>query len=335
MARIVPTDLSRRALSGGRRRELDTLALLRDRLPAELCVYHGVHWTREYRSGSAFGEIDFVVVDARGRALLIEQKSGALEERADGPVRCTRTGRSRSRRRSTARSIACATSSASSTAAGWCSTICCTAPITACARSTRPGSMRGASSMRRAICARASRRCSARIRAVSASGPMARRQRALPFAIDAVNELPGLGVDVHTYDAPEDQVDLVRRLVLALMRRGFAHEQIAIVSLRGAQSSVFSTLDRIGEVPLRRFTGSYDGPRQVMTDGRLRFESIYRFKGQEAPAVILVDVDPAAEPARLARDQKLLFCGVTRATVRLDVLARADNAYTRRLLAAL
>lgn len=160
-------------------------------------------------------------------------------------------------------------------------------------------------------------------------------QRALPFAIDAVNELPGLGVDVHTYDAPEEQIDLVRRLVLALMRRGFAHEQIVIVSMRGAQSSVFSTFDRIGEVPLRRFAGNYDGPRQVMTAGRLRFESIYRFKGQEAPAVILVDVDPAADPDRLARDEKLLFCGVTRATVRLDVLARADNAYTRRLFDAL
>lgn len=37
------------------------------------------------------------------------------------------------------------------------------------------------------------------------------------------------------------------------------------------------------------------------------------------------------EAEDLARAEKLLFCGVTRATVRLDVVARADNRYTRRL----
>jgi hypothetical protein len=37
----------------------------------------------------------------------------------------------------------------------------------------------------------------------------------------------------------------------------------------------------------------------------------------------LVDVDPA--PATLAHDQRVLFSGMTRATVRLEVVARRGN----------
>lgn len=55
-------------------------------------MYHGVHWTREYRSATAFGEIDFVAVDGAGRALLIEQKAGALEETPHGLVKRYETG---------------------------------------------------------------------------------------------------------------------------------------------------------------------------------------------------------------------------------------------------
>lgn len=108
--------------------------------------------------------------------------------------------------------------------------------------------------------------------------------------------------------------------------------------MRGAQSSVFSSLDRIGDVPLRRFTGAHDGPRQVMTEGRLRYESIFRFRRQEAPevieapAVILVDVDsPHDREGRERAEEELLFCGCTPATGRLDVVARDGNPFTDRV----
>ena len=82
---------------------------------------------------------------------------------------------------------------------------------------------------------------------------------------------------------------------------------------------------------LRRYTGAYDADgNQVLTPGQLTFESVYHFKGQEAPAVFLVDVDPAAD--RLEREERLLYCGMTRATVRLDLVVRADNPANRRFL---
>jgi hypothetical protein len=84
MARIVPSDLTRLALSSAHAPELETLATLRDALPDEYTVFHGVHWTRQYKGRTLYGEIDFVVINDAGRVLCIEQKNGGLEESKDG-----------------------------------------------------------------------------------------------------------------------------------------------------------------------------------------------------------------------------------------------------------
>ena len=57
---------------------------------------------------------------------------------------------------------------------------------------------------------------------------------------------------------------------------------------------------------------------QVLTDGQVRFDSIYRFKGQQAPAVIVVDVPRASE--RSTGDWARFYVAITRATVRLDLV---------------
>ena len=80
MAHIVPSDISRLALSGENSCELDTLKELKTRLPNDYTVFHGVHWSREYEAWTHFGEIDFVVLNRSGKVLFIEQKNGALEE---------------------------------------------------------------------------------------------------------------------------------------------------------------------------------------------------------------------------------------------------------------
>jgi superfamily I DNA and RNA helicase len=82
---------------------------------------------------------------------------------------------------------------------------------------------------------------------------------------------------------------------------------------------------------LRRFTNAYDLlGRQIMTDGQLTFDSITRFKGQESPAVIIVDIDP--DPADLEQAERLLLSGMTRATLRLELLVQRDNPMNDRLL---
>ncbi len=86
MARIVPDGWEALDFNGSASREIETLRLLAA-LPDDCTVLHGVHWTRVEHGCSIYGEIDFIVVAANGRVLLIEQKSGFLEETADGLVK--------------------------------------------------------------------------------------------------------------------------------------------------------------------------------------------------------------------------------------------------------
>ena len=86
MARIVPDGWEALERIGSAAREIETLRLLAA-LPDDCTVLHGVHWTRIEHGCSIYGEIDFVVVAANGRVLLIEQKAGFLDETPEGLVK--------------------------------------------------------------------------------------------------------------------------------------------------------------------------------------------------------------------------------------------------------
>lgn len=148
--------------------------------------------------------------------------------------------------------------------------------------------------------------------------------RVLPFHFENANDLPGLGVGVTGYDDPAEQPAVVARLVDRLLRMGFAHRDIVILSMRGTGHSALSDCASLGNFTLARFAGTYDAlGNQMLTDGQIRLESVSRFKGHQAPAMVLVDVDPGDHAD--GRDMRLLFTGMTRATVRLEIVARRAN----------
>lgn len=147
-------------------------------------------------------------------------------------------------------------------------------------------------------------------------------QEMLPIEIEIGNPLPGLGVGRTLYTDPAEQPGIVARLLDGLLRKGFAHSEIAVLTVRGATHSIFSARERVGNFTVRRFTGAYDlFGNQVLTAGQITFDSVRRFKGQQAPAVILVDVAP--DPEHPVRAQRLLYTGMTRATVRLELVTRS------------
>ena len=154
-------------------------------------------------------------------------------------------------------------------------------------------------------------------------------KKTLPIPFEQGNDLPGLGVSVHEYKEADEQPKIVGKIIQDLMRTGFSPDDIVIITNRGVQSSVFSNIDQVGGVALRHFKGEYnDDGQQIMTEGKLIFESIYRFKGQESPAVIMVDVDPNSKHRTHA--ERLLYCGMTRATLRLDMVVNSENSYNDR-----
>ncbi len=141
------------------------------------------------------------------------------------------------------------------------------------------------------------------------------------LSFEALNPLPGLGVGHHRA-ATAEQGRKVGAIVSELLRSGFVRSDIAVVSLKGLGSATLAKEIKAGTFTLRRPTGTYDLlGNQILTEGQILFDTIHRFKGQQAPAVILTDVDPLpTDPAKRAYADRVLYAAMTRATVRLEVV---------------
>ena len=137
------------------------------------------------------------------------------------------------------------------------------------------------------------------------------------------NLLPGLGVVMYDYEQPSEIEAILERRIRELEKVGFKPEDIAIISCRGTQSTALAETVQIGKHKIRKFTGKYDSNNnQIYTDGDLNFDTIFRFKGQQAPAVILVDLDETIKKDDWASG--ILYCAMTRATVRLELVVKND-----------
>ena len=131
-----------------------------------------------------------------------------------------------------------------------------------------------------------------------------------------------------------DQAELTLQIeyaVTSLLRRGFRLSDIAVLSYRGRGGSALTGVSQIGKWRTRQFTGSYTGNGDpVWTEGELLVESVYRFKGQSAAAVILAEV---AFDSLTQQDKRKLFVGLTRAQMTAEIILTAEAERT--LFAAL
>ncbi|MES1949825.1 hypothetical protein S4A8_03168 [Salinisphaera sp. S4-8] len=146
----------------------------------------------------------------------------------------------------------------------------------------------------------------------------------LGIPIECGTGLPGLGVGVTTHSGDRQLIKRLEACINMLRRDGFDNDHILILTCSSFRHSAIYECDTLAGVGLRRFL-HYDTETSepIFSDGHLRFDSVLRFKGGHAPAVILID---AAATAHSAGDtRRLLFCGMTRATVRLELLVDAES----------
>ena len=133
------------------------------------------------------------------------------------------------------------------------------------------------------------------------------------------NMLPGLGVQMFEYSMKNQLEGKLAHRINELVKAGFKPGDIAIISCRGMDSTALRETDRLGHHDVRRFTGKYDEhENQIYTEGELIFDTIFRYKGQQAPVIILTDLDESLEVNE--RTRKILYCAMTRATVLLELL---------------
>jgi len=161
-----------------------------------------------------------------------------------------------------------------------------------------------------------------------------RSPRSLVKLINALQltstEIEALGP--HAGELPDpivfDSADAIKpctiQAVERCLARGFALEDIAVISVRGRERSQLLGLDTLGKWTLRRFTGAFDGGgAAVWTEGDLLVESVRRFKGQAAAAVVLTECNFAELDAL---NRRLLFVGLTRARMHLEWVVSASTS---------
>lgn len=127
-------------------------------------------------------------------------------------------------------------------------------------------------------------------------------------------ELPG----IRSYASEQELLAQTEAAVATLRARGFALDDIAVVSGRGRERSALLNRVGIGSHLTRRFTGEYDaGGEPRWSKGELLVESVYRYKGQSAPAVVVTEMD-FAELDEAAR--RRLFVALTRAQMAVELV---------------
>jgi hypothetical protein len=121
-----------------------------------------------------------------------------------------------------------------------------------------------------------------------------------------------------TYQGDADTTPLLAQAIRDLKADGYQLEEIVVLSPRRSGSIAETTRDSW----LRQILVAEEGrtPRK----GRVRFCTIHAFKGLEAPAIILTDLDDQWAPSF----DSLLYVGMTRATDRLIALAESRTLRT-------
>jgi len=150
-----------------------------------------------------------------------------------------------------------------------------------------------------------------------------------PMPIEAASPFAGASVELLTYSHDDNETLLAqtRQAITRCLAAGYARSDMAIVSFRGRDNSALLNLDALGNHSLKSFNGHYDlFGNPVFRDGELLTESVYRFKGQSAPAVIFTEIDVETLDEKSFRK---LFVGMTRARMKL-ILVMSER--TARLL---
>jgi hypothetical protein len=160
-----------------------------------------------------------------------------------------------------------------------------------------------------------------------------RTSRTLCAAINGLQltENPIVAKSAYQGEWPEfsevhDDASMLRateQAVHALLQQGFTLADIVVLSFHGQHKAPLMQRDRLGPWSLSRFTGAFRDDQPVYTEGELRVESVYRFKGQSAPAVVMTDIDFTVWDDL---NRRKLFVGLTRASMAAHLVLNIHSA---------
>ena len=134
--------------------------------------------------------------------------------------------------------------------------------------------------------------------------------------VEALGPCDGDTPDPVIYRDPARVESATLTAVRRCLAAGIDIADVAVVTLQPRESSRLCGLNQLGEFRIRRYAGHYDqNGEPVWYDGKLLVDSVERFKGQSAQAVVLTECDFDAWTVPLRRR---LFVALTRAMVRVE-----------------
>lgn len=149
-------------------------------------------------------------------------------------------------------------------------------------------------------------------------------------AIEARGPLQSSELVLLGYRDEAEMIRMAKEGIRLCLAEGFRKSDLALISFRGREQSRLFAFDQLGPHRLKTFSGRYDLLGQpIHGDGDLLLESVYRFKGQAAPAIVLAEVDFESLDERALRK---LFVGATRAMMKLVIVASERAAERLRVL---
>jgi len=104
-----------------------------------------------------------------------------------------------------------------------------------------------------------------------------------------------------------------------LIEQGFTPESIAVLSFHGAKNSVFLSdkVEKINGFSIKKSTGYDKDSNATWSNGELLVDTLYRFKGQCADAIVLTEID-FTEWDQVTKNK--LFVGLTRARLTINLV---------------
>ena len=141
--------------------------------------------------------------------------------------------------------------------------------------------------------------------------------------IEAGCPLEGLPLEYLEYETSQELFTQTSKAITLCLKHGFSRDNIVIISMSGHEKSRVLKQAGLGPHTLRHFTGSYDEHGvQVFTEGSVLAESVYRFKGQSAQAVVITEIE--FDTFGLQNYRKL-FVAMTRAKMFLALVGQGKT----------
>jgi hypothetical protein len=129
--------------------------------------------------------------------------------------------------------------------------------------------------------------------------------------LEAGNGFAGMVPNIEPYQVGME-IEATERALKDLIAEGYAPESIAVLSFRGVASSkiLSDQVDKLAGLTIRKSKGFDSKGKALWSEGEIFVDTLYRFKGQCADAVVLTEIEFDEWNVNIKRR---LFVGLSRA----------------------